>query len=123
MNSAYLVLLCIVALVNSSLQLLLKKAAPAASAILAGNGNIAFKIYKLFTYPYILLAILALAGGMALWFKVLAKNELSLSYPLNVALTIIITSLASIALFQEALTINKAIGIIVIIAGIFIVLK
>lgn len=77
------------------------------------------KITHVFFQPSVLLGIFLYAGGVLIWLVVLAKTELSFAYPVNVALSILFTSVIGWLIFNEALSALKIIGIILIIAGIF----
>lgn len=54
-----------------------------------------------------------------LWIKVLTKSDLSYAYPM-VSLGYVLVALLSKFLFNEPFTVNKVIGVVMIISGVFI---
>lgn len=73
--------------------------------------------------PFILMAIfLVLLSGFA-WMIAMTKFELSGVYPMVVAGLMLVTSITSIVLFNESINVNKVIGIIVILFGVYILYK
>jgi multidrug transporter EmrE-like cation transporter len=71
---------------------------------------------------YIIIGLVLFGTSFLLWVKILTKNDLSYVYPM-VSISYIIIILASRFLFNEPFTINKIIGIIAIICGVFIINK
>lgn len=122
MSYFYLALFLAAAGINSAAQLLLKKGSLAIAAALAGPEPIYIKLWKIATSPTIVAAAVLLAGGMLLWIRIISKIELSRAYPINIALTVIITSTAAIFLFGESMNLVKAGGILLILTGIWITL-
>lgn len=76
-------------------------------------------IWKLITNPFIFIGMIFFALSSLLWIKVLTKSELSYAYPM-VSMSYIIVGIASFVLFKESITINKIIGILTIVFGVFI---
>lgn len=110
--------------INAVAQLLLKKGSLLIGPTLAGEGggSLIAKLFKVLLNPFIASAIILLVMGMFIWIKILSRVELSRAYPVNIALTIIFTSAASIFLFQESASWMKFAGIILVIAGIWALL-
>jgi multidrug transporter EmrE-like cation transporter len=69
---------------------------------------------------YVLLGFLAFGTGALLWLAVLAREELSYAYPLS-SLGYLVVLLGSFFLFQEQISLIRILGILVIIAGVFLV--
>jgi len=69
----------------------------------------------LFDFGFILYGVAALV-----WFRVLSTQPLSIAYPLLVSLTFVFVTLGAIFLFKETMTSYKIIGLIIILAGIFV---
>jgi multidrug transporter EmrE-like cation transporter len=69
------------------------------------------------TTPSILLGFLCFAVSVLMWLMVLARTPLSTAYPF-VALGITLTVAAGVALFGEPLSIQKIVGVVLIIIGI-----
>ncbi|MDF2531561.1 MAG: transporter [Clostridia bacterium] len=88
-------------------------------------GSINFNIEGLLSIIknyYIIIGLVLFGTSFLLWVKILTKNDLSYVYPM-VSISYIIIILASRFLFNEPFTINKIIGIIAIICGVFIINK
>ncbi len=116
------ILFLIVSGFNSAAQLLLKKGSLLLNKTLASGDSAFIKIIKILTNPFVAGAITLLAVGMIMWIKILSRAELSRAYPINIALTVIITSVVSIFLFQESITLLKSFGIALVIVGIWAIL-
>lgn len=121
MSQFYLVLFLVTAGVNAAAQLLLKRGSQDVPALLAGQENFLLKIVKIFFNPFVFSAAALLAAGMLLWLKLISKVELSRAYPINIALTVLITSGAAILLFNEGLGWSKLFGVALLIAGLFFI--
>jgi multidrug transporter EmrE-like cation transporter len=71
----------------------------------------------------------ALAGcipyvaGAAFWLVILSRHDLSIVFPIAVAVTVLGTTAAAMVLFGESLTAWRAVGCILIIAGVTLVAR
>jgi len=75
---------------------------------------------SMLTDPYIILSILlTLLSGLS-WMIAMTKFDLSYAYPFT-ALGYVLILICSTLLFQESLTVPKLLGVLFIVAGIFIV--
>lgn len=83
------------------------------------KGFLADDIMKIARTPEILLGLLLFASSFFIWIKVISRSELSLAYPMA-SLGYVNVLLFSHVLFNEAITVNKIVGIAVIITGVFI---
>jgi uncharacterized membrane protein len=69
--------------------------------------------------PFIILSmILTLMAGI-LWMGALKKFELSYAYPF-ISLSFVLIFILSIIFFREAITVNKIVGLVMIVIGIII---
>ena len=107
----------IIAAINSAVQILIKKGSLILAPTLFSSDSFAVKLSKIITSPFIIGAVLLLGAGMLLWLKVVSKIELSKAYPINIALTVVITSIISVLLFQESISPLKIFGIVLIVVG------
>lgn len=117
MNLIQVTLFIIIAAVNSAVQLLIKKGSLTLAPVLSGSDSLLVKISKVITNPFIIGAVFLLGSGMFLWLRIVSKVELSKAYPINIALTVIITSVISIILFQESVSFLKIFGVVLIVIG------
>lgn len=123
METIYFFLIIVTASLNAALQVLLKFAAPSVLEIVGSSATVVQKIFRLITSPYLISIAVVMLGGVMLWFKVVARVDLSRAYPLNIALTAIFTTVAALWLFRENLTVVNVSGIALIVLGMFFVLK
>jgi multidrug transporter EmrE-like cation transporter len=106
-------------LLSSGSQVLLKigMISPAVQAAL-GSGGTSFKAAQVIgTSPFVLIGLACFGLSALLWLMVLSKIPLSSAYPL-VALGIVITVLAGRFWFDEPISILKAVGVTLIVAGV-----
>lgn len=123
MNPIYIFFFLVTAGINAAAQLLLKQGSIAASEIFSRNQNWLVRIVKVFFNPFVFSSVIFLAIGMIIWLKLISRVELSQAYPVNIALTIIFTTAASIFFFQESLNLLKVLGILIIIVGLWLIIK
>lgn len=79
-------------------------------------------IWVILKSPVIVIGLILFGLSFMLWVKVLTKSELSQAYPM-VSLSYVIIGVLSPILFNEQLTANKVIGMVTIVAGVFILNK
>lgn len=112
-------LLLLTAFITAAGQLLFKVGAQIVSKIIQPTQNIIQKAFTVIFEPHIFIAIILYMFGLFLWIYLIARTQLTIAYPINVALSILFTSIIAIFIFQESFTIYKVFGILLIIAGIF----
>lgn len=83
-----------------------------------GGGLLRLASQPLFDLGFILYGLSALV-----WFRAIATLQLSTAYPLLVAMSFILVTAGAVFLFQEPFTWRKALGAVIIVAGIFIMGK
>lgn len=116
-------LFLITATANSAVQLLLKRASLNVASILSADYNWLVKIVKIFFNPHIITVGLLMLTTIIIWLKVISQWELSRAYPINIALTIIITFIASVFFFNESVTTFKIVGIVLVISGLWFIIN
>jgi len=77
---------------------------------------------RLFASPYAVLAVGLYAGATILWMYILTKMPLSHAYPIQ-ALAFPLVVVLSFFFFQEAVPLNRWIGLGIIVIGVFIASK
>ena len=83
-----------------------------------------FLIIKEILTNYYLLLWICFGGVSAfLWFLAVSKLELSFAFPIVQSLTIVLVALGSYLFFAETISLWRWVGIILIIIGIFLVVK
>jgi multidrug transporter EmrE-like cation transporter len=78
-------------------------------------------LFRLMTNPFVLLAILSYGLGVIFYMLMLSRLDLSYLYPAMVALGLVFATLASSVIFGEHISMLRLGGILVVIAGIFLV--
>ena len=75
---------------------------------------------KLFTSPFVLGGFVFVFSGALFWLAVLSRWDLSLAYPL-LSISYIIGMVASVVFLGEKVTLVRALGVLVIIVGVFLI--
>lgn len=115
------ILIIISTLCTLSAQLLLKKvvSGPAMRAALA-DGPVPF-IFSAAMQPYTWLALCLQVGGYIVWFFVLTRERLAVSFALSGSVFYILTALAAWHFYAERLTMHQWLGIIFISIGVLFI--
>lgn len=79
------------------------------------------KFYKLFLNPTFVFGLFLYGVSMLTWFKVMAMEALSISYPILVGLSFIGVTIGAVILFRESIPPVKIAGIAVVFIGIVII--
>ncbi|MBX3086398.1 MAG: hypothetical protein KF716_32475 [Anaerolineae bacterium] len=82
-------------------------------------GRIQYVIHLLLN-PWIISVLVSALLGMFSWMGALSRFRLSYAYPFY-SLTFVVVFLASAVLFHESITLNKSIGMILLVAGIIFI--
>ena len=85
------------------------------------SDNIFELLFGMATNPITILAVFCFAAGMAAYNYVLMKSNLSVAYPIMTSVGYIIVLLASWLFLKETLTILQISGILLIVAGVWMV--
>lgn len=72
--------------------------------------------------PYILLGLACYVFAVIVWLLVLSRTEVSVAYPM-ISLAYIVNALAAYYLFNESLSLSRILGIIVIMAGVYLIAR
>lgn len=78
-------------------------------------------LLRLAVEPIFLLGVLFYGLSSLLWFAVISMEELNRSYPLLVSISFIFVTLGATLFFQESLSMQKLIGIFLLLVGILLV--
>jgi multidrug transporter EmrE-like cation transporter len=77
-------------------------------------------LLRLGAEPFFDLGMGLYVAAMLVWFRVLATQPLTTAYPIVMSLNFVLVTLAAVLLFRESLSAMKVIGLVVILAGIFV---
>ncbi len=80
-------------------------------------------IPRIFQNVWIMLGVFLFGISFTLWLFILSRLQLNIAYPIALSCEVIITTIAAWFLFKEYLSPIQILGIVVIIIGIFLLLK
>jgi multidrug transporter EmrE-like cation transporter len=83
-----------------------------------GVAGLPQEILGLAREPLFLLALCSYSAAMLIWFRLVATEPLSVSYPALAALSFVTVSLAGVFVFGEPLPVLRGLGLFCIILGI-----
>lgn len=107
-------------LLNAAAQLLLKAGTNATGVIGAAQGSWLPQIINVALQPYIVGGLACYVVSVAIWIAALSRVPVSVAYPM-LSIGYVVNCFAAYFLFGEALTATKLGGILVIIAGVWLV--
>lgn len=107
---------------NAAAQLLLKAGTRQIGEFAFSLNNLMPIGLKLATEPHIVGGLACYAVSVVAWILVLSRVEVSLAYPM-VSFGYIVTAVASWWLFGETLSVERIVGIVVIIFGVFLITR
>jgi len=61
--------------------------------------------------------------GFLTWLYILSRMDLNTAYPVAITLSLVTIILASLLVLKEPMTLNIAVGIILCLAGVFVILR
>ncbi len=109
-------------LLNACAQLLLKAGTNSVGTFAFNAGNLLPIGIKLATEPHILGGLTCYVISVVVWIMALSRVEVSLAYPM-LSIGYVVNALAAWWLFGEALTVERLVGIGVIIFGVFLLAR
>jgi len=109
-------------LLNACAQLLLKAGTNSVGAFSFSTNNLLPVGIKLATEPHILGGLTCYVISVVVWIMALSRVEVSLAYPM-LSIGYVVNALAAWWLFGEALTVERLVGIGVIIFGVFLLAR
>jgi multidrug transporter EmrE-like cation transporter len=122
MKSADLALILSGVLLNAAAQLLLKAGARAISGLQFSLANAWTLAERIAINPPILLGLALYAISVVFWILALSRVDVSLAYPM-LSIGYIVSALAGWLLFSESVGPARIAGILVIIAGVWLVAR
>lgn len=109
-------------LLNASAQLLLKAGVTAIGTFAFTTENIVPIGMKLMTQPPILAGLACYVVSVVVWILGLSRVDVSVAYPM-LSLGYVVNALAAWWLFGEAVTLERVIGIGIILIGVYFVAR
>jgi multidrug transporter EmrE-like cation transporter len=121
MTSQGLVLVLVTAAMTVVGNLMIRAGLDQAGGFGSGFSDLPATLLRLGRQPLFDLGFIIYGSSVLVWFRVLATEQLSLAYPILIAVVFISTTFLAAWLFQEPLTFRKIGGILVILFGILLV--
>ena len=87
---------------------------------LSVNDLLTSRIFSVITEKFVIFGLMRYFVASGLWLVVLSREELSFAYPL-IALGYVFTAILAKVLFNESLTLVKVMGILLIVAGAYLI--
>ena len=73
--------------------------------------------------PLFLVALVVFVMANALWLFVISSQKLSIAYPLQISLVIVLNTLTSFFVFSEKISPQGIVGLVLVLAGIFLTVR
>lgn len=118
----YLPLILLGVLLNAGAQLLLKEGMNRIGYFEFAWVNAMPIGLKIMASPFVLLGLFVYVVSVGVWLLVLSRVEVGFAYPL-LSVGYIVNAVAGYYLFQENLSLTRITGILIIIAGVYLVTK
>ena len=109
-------------MLNAGAQLLLKAGVMAVGSFAFTSGNIVPIGIKLATQPPILAGLACYVVSVVVWILGLSRVDVSVAYPM-LSLGYVVNALAAWWLFGEAITLERVVGIGIILIGVYVVAR
>lgn len=77
--------------------------------------------FGLLRYPLVWLGASAFVAANVLWLFILATQRMSVAYPMQLSLVFLFSSLTSILVFSEKVTLSGLLGLALVVAGVVMV--
>jgi multidrug transporter EmrE-like cation transporter len=118
----YLPLIMLGVLLNAGAQLLLKEGMRRVGYFEFAWANTIPVGMQVASNPFVLLGIFAYVVSVGVWLLVLSRVEVSFAYPM-LSVGYIVNAVAGYYLFQENLSLSRITGILIIVAGVYLVTR
>ncbi len=122
MNPASFACILLGVVLNASAQLLLKAGVNAVGAFDFTRANIVPVGLKLIAQIPIMAGLVCYAASLVVWMMGLSRVDVSIAYPM-LSLGYVINAFLAAFLFGEALTLQRLAGILIILAGVYVLAR
>lgn len=108
---------------NVTANILLKKGVITAGGISGDRVSLIADLIKVAFSPYIIGGLILYGFSFLIWLRVLSFNDFSRAYPIFATFVFLLTTLGSIKLLHEDVSIIRFAGMIIMLIGIFVVAR
>lgn len=110
-------------ILNVTGNFLLKNGVLAIGGISGEKAKIIAELTKAALNPFIISGLALYGLSFIIWLRVLTISDLSRSYPIFATMVFLLTTVISIMFFKENVSLLRVAGIVIMLAGIFIVAR
>jgi multidrug transporter EmrE-like cation transporter len=122
MNALSFALVLFGVLLNAAAQLLLKAGTNAIGHFEFSAANVLPIGWKVATQPYIVGGLSCYVVSVAIWILALSRVEVSIAYPM-LSIGYVVNAVAAYFLFGEAVSVQRLVGIGIIVLGVYVVAR
>ena len=122
MNALSFALVLLGVLLNAAAQLLLKAGTNAVGHFEFSAANLVPIGWKIGTQPYIVGGLSCYVVSVAIWILALSRVEVSIAYPM-LSIGYVVNAAAAYLLFGEAVSMQRLVGIGIIVVGVYVVAR
>jgi multidrug transporter EmrE-like cation transporter len=123
MSGRGLLLVVLSALLTFASNLLLRAGVTRAGGFELSAGGLIGNLLGLARQPLFICGMALYATAAIVWFRVIATENLSTTYPLLVSMTFVLVTTGAVVFFREPISWQKVLGIGVILVGIALVAR
>ena len=108
---------------NVTANILLKTSVIRSGGVIADSGKLIDSLLKVVLSPLTIIGLALYGFSFLIWLRVLTFNDLSRAYPIFATIVFMMTTLGSIRFLNEDVSLMRAVGIAIMLVGIFVVAK
>uniref|UniRef100_A0A832A3G0 EamA-like transporter family protein n=1 Tax=Desulfacinum infernum TaxID=35837 RepID=A0A832A3G0_9BACT len=121
MSKSALLLIALTAGMTAAGNLLIREGIVRAGGVSFSPATFLEDLLSVIRQPLLDIGVLLYGMASIVWFKVIATENLSTSYPLVVAMTFLLVSSGCALWFREVISLQKIVGMVLILLGIIVV--
>lgn len=123
MNMQGFLLVCLTAVLTMVSNLMLRAGIRQAGGFRLSGSHFVSNMLRLAREPLFDAGVVFYALAAIVWFRVVSSENLSSSYPVLVGLTFVLITAGAIMLFHEPYSVQKTIGLVLILSGIVLIFR
>ncbi len=121
MSKSALLLIALTAGMTAAGNLLIREGIIRAGGVSFSPATFLEDLLRVVRQPLLDIGVVLYGMASVVWFKVIATENLSTSYPLVVAMTFLLVSSGCALWFREVISLQKIVGMVLILLGIIVV--